>query len=262
MALISISNIYATNATVNATSYSTTADLTPPTVKSTDPANKATNVAVNKTIKVTFSEAIKPGNYWIELKNSAGKAVAFTKSINNNVLTVNPTSNLSIGTLYTLIIHTRCVTDLAGNNISLTTSSFTTDGTAPTIKIIDPLNKASNIPISKIIKVTFSESIKAGNYWIELKDNKGKTVPFTKSISGNVLTIKPTNALINATTYELILHTGCVTDLAGNKLALYTSTFTTDRTAPTVKTIDPANKAVNVTVSKVIKVTFSECACV
>ena len=258
MALISISTIYATNTTVDATSYSATADLTAPTVKTIDPTNKATNVAVNKTIKVTFSESIKSGNNYIELKDSKGNAVPFIKSINSNVLTINPTNNLNKATTYELILHTGSVTDLSGNKVALRSSSFTTDITAPTVKSIDPLNKASNIPISKLIKATFSESIKAGNYWIELKDNKGKTVPFTKSISGNVLTIKPTNALINATTYELILHTGCIIDLSGNKLALRSSSFTTDGTAPTVTSTYPSNNTENVAVSKIIKVTFSE----
>ena len=125
-----------TNNSVNALSFksnivstTSTQDKISPTVASVDPANKAVNVAINKVIKVTFSEAVKAGNYWIELKDSSGKAATFTKSINGNMLTITPTSNLTKGTKYTLIIHTRCVTDLAGNNVSLTTSTFTTNGT-------------------------------------------------------------------------------------------------------------------------------------
>ena len=252
-----------TNNSINALSFksdavstTSTSDKTSPTVKNVDPANKTVNVSVSKVIKVTFSESIKKGNYWIEL-NGGGKTVPFTTSISGNVLTITPTSSLTKGTKYTLILHTGSITDLNGNNVSLTTSTFTTDGIAPTIKTIDPSNKATNVAINKTIKVTFSESIKKGNYWIELNGG-GKTVPFTTSISGNILTITPTSNLTKGTKYTLIIHTGSVTDLSGNNVSLYTSTFTTDSTAPTIKTIDPTNKATNVAVNKIIKVTFSE----
>ena len=228
------------------------------TVKIIDPANKAANIAISKVIKVTFSESIKAGTNYIELKDSKGNSIPFTTSISGNILTITPITGLVNATTYELILHTGCVTDLAGNKLALYSSSFTTDRTAPTVKTIDPANKSANIATNKVIKVTFSESIKAGTNYIEFKDSSGKAVSFKTSISGSVLTITPINGLVNATTYSLILHTGCVTDLAGNKLALYSSSFTTDRTAPTVKIIDPANKSTNIAVNKVIKVTFSE----
>ncbi len=229
--MLSLSNVSAANGTVNAISSASSTDLTAPTIKSADPANKATNVAVNKSIKVTFSETIKAGNYWIELKNSNGKTVALTKSISGNTLTIKPTSNLTKATKYTVIIHTGSLTDLSGNNIALCTSTFTTDSTAPTIKTVDPPNRSTNVAVNKTIKVTFNESIKNGTGWIELKDNSGNTVSFTKSISGSVLTIKPTSNLTRGTKYTVIIHTGSLTDLSGNKIALCTSTFTTNATS-------------------------------
>ncbi|AEG19374.1 Ig-like domain-containing protein [Methanobacterium paludis] len=238
--------------------YSFTVDGTAPTVKIVDPANNAVNVAVSKVIKVTFSEAIQNGTGWIELLNSTGKAVSFTKSINGNVLSITPTNALVKGTKYILLLHTGCVTDLTGNNLKGYVSRFTTDSTAPTVKTVDPANNAVNVAANKVIKVTFSEAIQNGNGSIELLDSTGKAVSFTKSISGNVLTITPDNALVKGTKYMLLLHTGSVTDLAGNNLKGYVSRFTVDSTVPTVKTIDPANNAVNVAIDKVIKVTFSE----
>ena len=259
VALLSLSNVSAANGTVNATSSASSTDLTAPTIKSADPANKATNVAINKTIKVTFSETIKTGNYWIELKNSNGKTVSFTKSISGNTLTIKPTSNLTKATKYTIIIHTGSLTDLSGNNIALCTSTFTTDSTAPTIKTVDPINKATNVVTSKTIKVTFSESIKKGTGYIRLKNSAGKSVSITTSISGNVLTIKPTSNLARGANYYLYIYSGSVTDLSGNKYVYSGSkTFKTDGTAPTIKSVDPASKATNIAVNKTIKVTFSE----
>ncbi|WP_179288748.1 Ig-like domain-containing protein, partial [Methanobacterium bryantii] len=167
-------------------------DLTAPTVKSTDPTNKATNVAVNKAIKVTFSESIKKGTGWIELKTSSGKSVAVTTSISGNTLTITPKSSLTKGTTYVLYVHSKSITDLSGNKFVYSGSkTFKTDGTAPTIKSTSPTNKATNVAVNKAIKVTFSESIKKGTGWIELKTSSGKSVAVTTSISGNTLTITP-----------------------------------------------------------------------
>ena len=50
----------------------------------------------------------------------------------------------------------------------------TTDITKPKVKVIDPLNKSVNVKTTKTIKITFSEKIKAGTKWIELKNSKVK----------------------------------------------------------------------------------------
>jgi hypothetical protein len=200
---------------------------TSPTVSKVDPTNGATNVATSKTIKVTFSEAIKAGSLWIELKNSSGTAIAFTKSISGKVLTINPISNLA-ESLYALIIHTGAVTDTAGNPVALKSTKFSV-GTSPTVSKIDPTNGATKVSRSKTIKVTFNESIKAGSYWIELKSSNGTSVKITKSISGKVLIISHAKLAAN-TKYTLIIHTGAVTDTAGNPVTIKKYTFTTGST--------------------------------
>ncbi len=236
---------------------------TVPTVQIIDPANKAANVAVSKVIKITFSESIKNGTGWIEL-NGGGKAVPFTTSINGNVLTITPTNALVNATTYSLILHTGSVTDLTGNKLALYSSSFTTDRTAPTVQTIDPANSTVNVSVNKVIKITFSESIKNGTGWIELNGG-GKAVPFTTSINGNVLTITPTSNLSKGTKYNLILHTGSVTDFAGNKLALYISSFTTNSTVPTIDkaapqivSTNPKNNATGYSRTAAISIKFSE----
>ncbi len=71
--------------------------------------------------------------------------------------------------------------------------------------------------INKVIKVTFSESIKKGTGKILLKNSAGKTISITTSISGKVLTIKPKSKLSKLTRYYLYIGSGSVTDLSGNK---------------------------------------------
>ncbi|AEG18309.1 Ig-like domain-containing protein [Methanobacterium paludis] len=230
------------------------------TVTAVDPVNNAVSIAVDKVITVTFSKPIQAGNKWIELVNSKGALIPITWSINGNILTITPSSVLSHGVKYTLLIHTGSVTDLAGNNIAGYVSRFTTstDSTAPTVKTVDPANNAVNVAADKVINVTFSEAIKAGTGWIELVTSNGTIVPSTWSTNGKVLTVTPSSVLSHGVKYLLLIHTGSVTDLAGNKIAGYVSRFTVETVAPTVKAVDPANNAVNVAVSKVIKVTFSE----
>ncbi|HEX3012978.1 MAG TPA: transglutaminase family protein [Methanobacterium sp.] len=72
-------------------------------------------VAVNKTIRVTFSEPVKMGRGSIKLNDSAGRSVSFIKFINGSVLTIKPIGNLTQGIMYTLRLYTGSVTDLSGN---------------------------------------------------------------------------------------------------------------------------------------------------
>jgi PKD repeat protein/methionine-rich copper-binding protein CopC len=231
-----------------------TIDNVAPTATVFDPVNGKTNVAAAKTIKVTFSENIKAGSLWIELKNSSKTAIPFTASIDGKVLTIDPISNLA-ESLYTLCIHTGAVNDLAGNPVALKTSKFSV-GTSPTVASIDPVNGATKVAAGKTIKVTFSENIKANSLWIELKNSSGKAVPLTTTVNGKVLTVDPTSNLVESL-YTLIIHTGAVTDQAGNPVALKTTKFSVG-TPPTINSSDPTNNAANVPRNKAIKVTFNE----
>ena len=89
-----------------------TYDKTIPKVIRTDPAYNA-KVSTSKTIKITFSEKIKMGTGFIELRNSKGN-IAIKTAINGNALYINPVKNLIAGN-YVLYLHTGSVKDLAGN---------------------------------------------------------------------------------------------------------------------------------------------------
>jgi outer membrane protein assembly factor BamB/methionine-rich copper-binding protein CopC len=98
---------------------------------------------------------------------------------------------------------------------------------------VDPAGNAVNVPAGKVIKITFTSPIKMGSGQIELKDSSGNTVPFTTSIKGSILTITPANSL-NSGKYILTLYNDCVTDLDGNHLELYSTSFTVDAASPNV----------------------------
>jgi predicted outer membrane repeat protein len=202
-----------------------------PNITSTNPANGAVNVLNNTNINITFSEPIKIGNDNIILTtSSSGTAVPFTTSINGDVLTITPSNLLTNDTKYFLTLHTGSITDLAGNPLASWGSSFSV-GPAPTVLGVYPVNGAVNVLNNTNINITFSEPIKIGNdNMILTTSSSGAAIPFTTSITNDVLTITPTNPLTNDTKYYLTLHTGSVTDLAGNPLASWGSSFTTTKT--------------------------------
>lgn len=107
---------------------------------------------------------------------------------------------------------------------SASAANVTTDHIKPKVTAVSPANNTI-VLYSKPIKVTFSESIKSGNNNIVLY-NAGKVKATKKTISGRTVTITPTTPLIKGATYKLLIHTGAVTDMSGNGVSLYTSSFT------------------------------------
>jgi uncharacterized protein len=103
-------------------------------------------------------------------------------------------------------------------------SSAINPAAPPTVSSINLANNTGSVLPNKVIKITFSESIKAGNMLIELKDINGKLNPITTSINGNLLTINHTEPL-NYGKYTLILNTGSITNLANVKLAFWAKSF-------------------------------------
>lgn len=202
----------------------------PPVLTGTDPVNKATNVALNKVVKFTFNKNIQlASNPWIEFKTSTGAKVNFTSSVSGNILSIKPNSLLLSGTAYTVIIHSGSVKDMLNTGTTTPiTLSFTTD-TAPVVTSVNPSIGSVNIPTNKVIKYTFNKPIKLGtNPWIEFKTSTGTSIKFSTSVSGNVLTIKPSSLLKNKTKYTLVLHSNSVTSTGGAGLAKpYQNSFTT-----------------------------------
>jgi len=136
---------------------------------------------------------------------------------------------------------------------------------APTIAFTDPVDNATNVPIDKVIKVTFNEDVvSATNFGkITLADAKGATVAVTTTLTASVLTITPSDPLAYSTEYTVTIPASAVKDTADNPIPEdFSFSFTTmaepDTTAPEVESTDPANGAVDVPPDKVIKVTFTE----
>ena len=190
-----------------------------PTIVTSNPANKATNVKTNQVITITFSKSIKTGTMWIVLTNSNGTAIPLTFTINGTILTINHPV-LSCGT-YSLSLHTGSLTDLTGNNLALCGFSFTVNNIVPQIISKSPTSNAQGVSLTAPIIMKFSENILAGvNYSkIYVKNlSTGKVVSITKTISGNTLTIKQSLSRLANDTYEVVIPSAAVKDSSGNNL--------------------------------------------
>jgi len=202
-------------------------DSTAPKATAGSPASNAVNVPVDKVITTTFNEPIKAGNMWITLKTISGTIIPITTTINGNVLTINHATTLTKGTKYLIELHTGCISDFAGNPIKYYYRYFTTDGTPPTATAASPARNAVNVAGNKVITTTFNEPIIAGNMWVTLKTVSGTQVSITPVINGNVLYIYHSALLVASTKYLIELHTGCISDKAGNLIKYYYRYFTT-----------------------------------
>ncbi|WP_170234052.1 Ig-like domain-containing protein [Segetibacter aerophilus] len=120
-------NSLATNYTWSFTTGAA-ADIVRPTVISTDPANNATNVLIDKKVAANFSEAMDPlsiNTATFILKNGAA-IVPGTVTYSGIKASFSPVANLNPNTIYTATI-TAGAKDLAGNTLlSNHVWSFTT----------------------------------------------------------------------------------------------------------------------------------------
>ncbi len=210
-----------------------TLDSTAPVVSLTDPANAAVGVAVNKTLAVTFSEAmdgLKMTNANFTLKQGT-TPVSGTVSFLGQTASFNPTADLLANTLYTATI-SKAVTDLAGNQLAGNQGaapsdyawSFTTgsavDSTAPTVTLTDPANNELDVALNKTINASFSESMAPLTITSATFTLKRGAIPVSGTVSylGSTATFVPTSNLIGGELYTATISQN-VTDLAGNKLA-------------------------------------------
>jgi hypothetical protein len=247
-------------------------DTTAPLVSSTDPANGATDVALNKKLAATFSEAMDPQTLTatsMTLTGPGSAAVAGTVTYAGATATFTPAAALTANTIYTATVTTGA-TDLAGNALDADftwtfTTGATADTTAPTVSSTDPANNATGVALNKKVAATFSEAmdpltITAAN--VRVTAPGGALVSGTVAYAGKTMTFTPASQLAGNTTYTATVTTGAK-DLAGNRLAsnavwTFQTGATPDTTAPAVTATNPDDLKTNVPLNKAVVATFSE----
>ena len=110
----------------------------PPSVISTDPADGAIAINVNSSVRVVFDMDIKAGTNYnsITLKND-GNPVTIQKRMNENILTIEATSELNMNKEYTVYIPDGAVTNLAEEPLPQPYSfSFITEGSVELEQVV------------------------------------------------------------------------------------------------------------------------------
>lgn len=231
-----------------------------PTVVSTDPASGAINVLTTKKINATFNEAMDPATLntgTFQLK-SGNVFIAGTVSYAGVTATFTPYAPLSANTVYTATLTTG-TKDLSKNAmIADYVWSFNT-GNTPAVVSTDPLNGASDVQLSKIIRATFSTgmnplTINATSFVVK---NGAAVVAGTLTYAGLTASFTPAVALLPATVYTVTVNTGAKDSLGNAMSANYIWSFSTG-SLPIVVSTDPDDLETNVLLNKAISATFSK----
>lgn len=179
-------------------------DVIPPTVSTTKPAGDAINVSVSSAVYITLNEAVVEGDHFkdISIRNTTDNSVVdYKASINGDILVIDPVSEFSYITTYSVCIPGGAVKDIAGNfltndyNFSFTTRAAP-DYMPPTIISTDTDKGEKNIPVDKVITIIFSEAIQPGENINDVTIKRGETVVgYTYEIYDKTLTLKPVGIL-------------------------------------------------------------------
>ncbi|MEI8159017.1 MAG: Ig-like domain-containing protein [Burkholderiales bacterium] len=219
------------------------ADVTPPTLTTTNPVDNATAVAVGSNLVFTFSETVAAGTGSIEIHNSDGTVYsridvtdASQITVSGSTITINPMADLGAGQSYYVTMASGVIKDLAGNifsGISTTTTynfstaaAITADTTPPTLSSSSPTDNATGVSTNANLVLTFSEPVQAGSGSIIIYNSSGtvaRTIAVTDttqvSVSGSTVTINPSIDLASGSAYYINIASGVFRDLAGNTFA-------------------------------------------
>jgi len=244
-------------------------DKTHPTVTATSIADGATDVSIDPTLTVTFSEKMRDSTINAQNITLSGPAGLVSASViySGVTATIVPYSSLDYATTYILRV-TQRTTDQAGNALSSSAIiSFTTvaapDTTGPQVVSTTPTNNATGVAINGAVTAVFSEAldcttVTASSFTL----NGGAPVAGGVNCTGTTVTFTPSSDLANDTSHTATLTTA-ITDVAGNPLASnYVWSFTTaaapDLIAPTISSTTPAANATGVAPNSAVTAVFSE----
>ena len=143
----------------------TAADIAPPTITSTVPANNATGVGINQAVNATFSKAMDPATIsaatFTLVTGNAPVTGTVAYDVPSRVATFTPASNLAPSATYTATISTG-VKDVAGNALASGTApnpwTFTT-GAAATGQATINLRSASTFAVMATSSISSTGSV-------------------------------------------------------------------------------------------------------
>ena len=203
--------------------YSFTTEVGP-VITSFSPTSGATDIAVDTNIVLTFDKNIRAGSGTITLRSDSSTGTIIESydvtssarlTFSTNTLTIDPTSDLSIGTNYYVVVPDEAVAGYAGTD----TYNFTTINVV-NVSSYSPTNGATNQSVSTNISLTFDNTPSRGTGTITLRSGSaGGTIIESYdaatspriSIAGNIWTLDPTSDLPKGTSIYLVIPNTAIT---------------------------------------------------
>ncbi len=270
-------------------------DLDSPQVANLSPRDEAVDVPLNTSLVITFNEpvfgtqrgTIAVGSQNADLRDpaQAQRWLRFENNLQTGVyqLTITPPNRLPPNTNLSVQISADAIVDSVGNRFTGFLNdqqwNFLTadpsDTIPPQVRVLDPRDGASNVPVSSNLKILFSETVRKGTGEIIINNNN-QPRPINVNdpavtVSGNLVVINPTFDLASGANVNIIVPPGAFTDLAGNRFVYdgkrgipdpddwnFSTAEQTDRTAPVVGTLEPDQNTVARANTSRLVITFSK----
>ena len=242
----------------------TTQAFASPFVVSTDPANQAMNVVINKVIRATFSVPMNPAtiNNATFILSNGSTPISGVVTYSGNTASFTPTLPLAANSVYTGRITTGA-SNLAGNGLAndYVWTFMTGSATAPMVISTDPGDQTTGTLTNKVITATFNMPMNPSTVNSLTFTLKNGTSPIIGVVtySGNTASFKPSALLLPNTLYTGTITTGARNPEGISMAENYVWTFRTGGgNAPMVIMTDPLDDEINVDVSKTVTATFNQ----
>lgn len=177
---------------------------------------------VGDDVVFTFNIANQGTNFNnIALIDANGLVIESLVSIENNVLTINPISDLQNNSKYRVLVPEGALVDGIGNVNSLIDFTFTTYN--PIELLSTSINEAAqNINLNQTFRIFYNYAQVGSNFnEIKLLDSSSLVVAANVSLMNNTIYIKSNAALNPNSSYSIVVPTGAVVDELGvSNLAL------------------------------------------
>lgn len=265
-------------------SFTTTGDMTPPSIIALMPPDNASNTGVNGNLELTFSESVLAGAGNITIRQSSDDSIVETIAIGapnvtiiGDTVTVDPVGILLETTEYYVLIDAGAITDASFNAFAgiadSTGWSFTTgDFTGPTLLSLAPADDATGVGINTNLQLLFNEAVQPGmgdiTLHLSIDDSVVDTIAVGSAavtVTGNLVTVNPPTTLAESTEYYVQVAAGAFVDTSpnGNLFPGISSpgdwSFATGEfTAPIIVGLAPANGGANLPVDTNLALVFDE----
>lgn len=237
------------------------------------------NVELGASLIVTFNEPVSKATGYIRIddlnSNVSFDSFSVTSSrvsINNNVVTIQPSKNFNSGRRYLVSIDAGAFRGKSGGLSNKVEWSLSTKGSAgaPYITSLSPSNGSSGAGTYPTLRITFNEAVKYGSGDITIYEERYnrlvKRIPVSSSdVSGggtSTITINPRVTLSTGTWYYVKIDSGAFKNLSNVNFSGISSTsdwrFRADSYSGLYVTdLTPSNRSSSVPVNSDLTIRFN-----